>query len=186
MLCPCAWWPEGVERSSGQREGLVGSVWVWVRSIKVCWHWGHYGQRCGHERADCIRPGLHDMKAIDSHRCGQIAKVSLAQSSCLVNGPPGHYGTKASCASSLPVSSLSSLSLSPVYIAGVIVIVHGTKASFKQTGRLRECCQPPVNMAQRPILSKRLVMRASPTGHYGLWHEGQFRQRLVARACGPP
>ena len=137
------------------------------------------------------------MKAIYSHRCGQIATVSLAQSSCLVNGPPGHHGTKASCASSFLVSLLSS---SPVYITGVIVIVHGTKASFKQKGRSRECCgpsvkqkgrsrecrRPPVNMAQWPILSKRLVTRALPTGHYGLWHKSQFWQRLVARACRPP
>ena len=34
-------------------------------------------------------------------------------------------------------------------------------------------------MAQRPISSKRLVTRASrATGHYGLWHEGQFGQKV--------
>ena len=117
------------------------------------------------------------MKAIYSHGCGQIATVSLAWGSRLVNRPPGHHGTKASSAS-LPVSSLSSLSSAPVYITGVIVIIHGTKASFRQKGRSRECRRPPVNMAQRPISSKRLVTRASPTGHYRIWHEDQCWQKV--------
>ena len=58
-------------------------------------------------------------------------------------------------------------------------------------------------MAQRPISSKRLVMRASrATSHYGLWHKGQFGQKVgcktswttrkygtkanIARHHGPP
>ena len=49
------------------------------------------------------------MKAIYSHGCGQIATVSLAQSSRLVNRPLGNHGMKASFAS--------------LFVASVIIVV---------------------------------------------------------------
>ena len=63
-------------------------------------------------------------------------------------------------------------------VSSSLSIIHGTRASFEQKGRSRECRRPPVNMAQRPISSKRLVTRASPTGHYRIWHEGQCWQKV--------
>ena len=114
------------------------------------------------------------MKAVYSHGCGQIATVraieftfgeqatgsSWREGQCciivagviivivvIVAGVHRrchrHRCHCRWCAS--PVSS-SSLSLSPVCIAAVIVIIHGTKASLKQKDRPRGCHRPPVNM----------------------------------------